>query len=394
MLSKYCTLFIDQFPDDPIAFRARSPVRSGGAGASRTRRAQNFDAEFWNSGNRRTNSKRARVSRRRGSRDGGPRVDAKPDDAIARDGGRRAAVAMAVVTITLVAAAFCLSGSALTVLNKQIMGFFPAPNAVLFAQNAVTLVLLAFGKSVLSLQIEPVRRHKAKRWFALVLLFYAMLASSMLALKFVTATTLIVQRNLGTVTIAIADYFCLGTVQTKPRILAILGMCVGSLVYASGDLDAASNFDFTGYAWLAVNVAATTAYQIKVKSLVNELDMNSWTMAYYNNLLSLPVCAIVGFAQRENETLQKFMASGATKSQCVALFVSCTLGFCLSVSAFQLNRLITPTSITILNNTNKFALIFFTAYFMDYSTLSESTVAGAAIVMICAAHYSFAGTKK
>jgi hypothetical protein len=31
---------------------------------------------------------------------------------------------------------------------------------------------------------------------------------------------------------------------------------------------------------------------------------------------------------------------------------------------------------------------------MDYSTLSESTVAGAAIVMICAAHYSFAGTKK
>lgn len=394
MISKYCTSFIDQFPDDPIAFRARSPVRSGAAPAGRGA-AQNFDVEFWNSGNRRTNSKRARVSRRRGSRDGGPRVDAKPDDAIARDGGRRrAAVAMAVVTITLVAAAFCLSGSALTVLNKQIMGFFPAPNAVLFAQNAVTLVLLAFGKSVLSLQIEPVRRHKAKRWCALVLLFYAMLASSMLALKFVTATTLIVQRNLGTVTIAIADYFCLGTVQTKPRILAILGMCVGSLVYASGDLDAASNFDFTGYAWLAVNVAATTAYQIKVKSLVNELDMNSWTMAYYNNLLSLPVCAIVGFAQRENETLQKFMASGATKSQCVALFVSCTLGFCLSVSAFQLNRLITPTSITILNNTNKFALIFFTAYFMDYSTLSESTVAGAAIVMICAAHYSFAGTKK
>ena len=159
-------------------------------------------------------------------------------------------------------------------------------------------------------------------------------------------------------------------------------------------MDAASNFDFTGYAWLAVNVAATTAYQIKVKSLVNELDMNSWTMAYYNNLLSLPVCAIVGFAQRESETLQQFMASGTTNSQCLALFVSCTLGFCLSVSAFQLNRLITPTSITILNNTNKFALIFFTAYFMDYSTLSESTVTGAAIVMICAAHYSFTGTKK
>ena len=392
MLSKYCTSFIDQFPDDPIAFRARSPVRSGAAPAGRGGRK----ILTWNFGIPEIDGRiqNARESVVGAARETAGLESTRNRTTRSRDGGRRAAVAMAVVTITLVAAAFCLSGSALTVLNKQIMGFFPAPNAVLFAQNAVTLVLLAFGKSVLSLQIEPVRRHKAKRWFALVLLFYAMLASSMLALKFVTATTLIVQRNLGTVTIAIADYFCLGTVQTKPRILAILGMCVGSLVYASGDLDAASNFDFTGYAWLAVNVAATTAYQIKVKSLVNELDMNSWTMAYYNNLLSLPVCAIVGFAQRENETLQKFMASGATKSQCVALFVSCTLGFCLSVSAFQLNRLITPTSITILNNTNKFALIFFTAYFMDYSTLSESTVAGAAIVMICAAHYSFAGTKK
>ena len=301
---------------------------------------------------------------------------------------------MTFVRLTLVALAFCLSGSVLTVLNKRIMGFWPAPNFVLFAQNTVTLMLLAFAKSVLGLRIDPLQRNKAKRWFALVLLFYAMLASSMLALKSVTATTLIVQRNLGTVTIAIADYFYLGTVQTGSRIFAIFGMCIGSLVYASGELDKSSSFDFVGYAWLAANVAATTAYQIKVKSLVNELDMNSWTMAYYNNFLSLPVCAVLGFAQRENESLRKFIVNGATHLQCVTVFVSCTLGFCLSVSAFQLNRLITPTSITILNNTNKFVLIFFTAYFMDYSTLSESTVAGAAMVMISAAHYSFTGTAK
>ena len=302
---------------------------------------------------------------------------------------------MAVVTTTVVALAFCLSGSALTVLNKQIMGFFPAPNAVLFAQNAVTLALLKFGKSALNLQIETLNRHKARRWFPLVMLFYSMLASSMLALKFVTATTLIVQRNLGTVTIAFADYFYLGTVQAKPRICAIVGMCVGSVVYAWIDLDVSSTVGFTGYAWLAANVAATTAYQIKVKSLVNELDMNSWTMAYYNNLLSLPVCAMIGIFQREADTCHQFMVNdGATISQRVMLFISCTLGFCLSVSAFQLNRLITPTSITILNNTNKFVLVFFTAYFMDYSTLSGSTIAGAFVVMICAAYYSLAGVKK
>ena len=172
-------------------------------------------------------------------------------------------------------------------------------------------------------------------------------------------------------------------------------MCVGSVIYAWIDLDVSSTVGFTGYAWLAANVAATTAYQIKVKSLVNELGMNSWTMAYYNNLLSLPVCAMIGIFQREADTLRQFTANDrVTISQHTMLFVSCTLGFCLSVSAFQLNRLITPPSITILNNTNKFALVFFTAYFMDYSTLSYSTVTGAAVVMICAAYYSLAGVKK
>ena len=148
------------------------------------------------------------------------------------------------------------------------------------------------------------------------------------------------------------------------------------ILYAWIDLDVSSTVGFTGYAWLVANVAATTAYQIEVKSLVDELDMNSWTMVYYNNSLSLPVCAIIGIYRREADTLREFtLNNGATISQHVTLFVSCTLGFCLSVSAFQLNRLITPTSITILNNTNKFALIFFTAYFMDYSTLSYSTIA-------------------
>jgi hypothetical protein len=72
---------------------------------------------------------------------------------------------------------------------------------------------------------------------------------------------------------------------------------------------------------------------------------------------------------------------------------SCTLGFVLSVSAFQLNRMITPTSITILNNTNKLVLIFFTALFMDYDSLTVHSVSGIGIVMLSAAFYSVSGVR-
>ena len=291
-------------------------------------------------------------------------------------------------TTTVTALAFCISGSALTLLNKQIMHFLPAPNLVLFAQNAATLVLLRCGKVFCTYEVDPLEKSKVLRWLPLVFLFYGMLASSMLALTTVTATTLIVQRNLGTVSIAVADYFYIGTVQSNRRILSIVGMCIGSVGYALFQYTDLPIFDFYGYTWLAVNVASTTAYQIKVKSLVTELGLNSWTMAYYNNTLSLPFCLLFSIAMREKVAFGVFLNGSTTISRSIVIFSSCTMGFCLSVSAFQLNRLISPTSITILNNTNKFVLIFFTAYFMDFSTLSSSSMLCAMCVISCAAFYS------
>ena len=266
------------------------------------------------------------------------------------------------------------------------MQFLSAPNIVLFLQNAGTLLLLSFGDALSVFELGKLEVTKAVKWFPLVLLFYAMLASSMFALMTVSATTLIVQRNLGTVSIAVADYFYIGTIQSKRKIFAIAGMLVGACTYA-WDHSNATTFDMIGYLWLGVNIAATTAYQIKVKSLVNELQMSSWTMSYYNNFLSLPVCLAVGVCNQEHIIpLQGVYALDSARI--AALSVSCTLGFILSVSAFQLNRLVTPTTITVLNNANKFALLIFTVYFMDYSTLSMSSICGAVVVLGSAAYYS------
>ena len=293
-------------------------------------------------------------------------------------------------TTALVALAFCISGSALTILNKLIMAFLPAPNLVLFAQNFVTLLLLKLGYLGSLYELETFQKQKAIRWLPLVCLFYVMLASSMLSLKTLTATTLIVQRNLGTVSVAIADYFYIGTLQNRRRIISIAGICFGSVWYVLGAFTGWHSFDFYGYVWLAVNIASITAYQIKVKLLVKELDLNSWTMAYYNNMLSLPFCLIFSLACRETGVVSLFLVKSISFKHCMILSCSCSLGFCLSISAFQLNRLITPTSITVLNNTNKFIMMFLTAFFMDYYTLTTSSMIGALCVLGFATYYSLA----
>lgn len=286
---------------------------------------------------------------------------------------------------------FCLSGSALTVFNKLIMRAFPAPNLVLFLQNVITYLLLVLGAPIVPFDIGKFERSKALKWLPLVFLFYGMLVSSMFALEIVTATTLIVQRNLGTMTIACADYVFLGTTQPRRRIFAIICLCLGSLLYVYDEVDS-MKFDVNGYFWLLVNIITTTAYQIKVKSLVNELKLNSWTMSKYNNLLSLPFCLLFSWFHGE-----QYVAGSASTS--LSLFdwsiiaASCTLGFILSVSAFQLNRMITPTSITVLNNSNKMVLIFFTAFFMDYDTLTVHSVSGIGIVMLSASLYSVSGAQ-
>ena len=291
--------------------------------------------------------------------------------------------------IALTGLTFCVSGSALTVFNKLIMTALPAPNFVLLLQNSVTVILLTMGAPLVPYELAKFDRAKVRKWLPLVLLFYCMLVSSMFALESVTATTLIVQRNLATVTIAFADYLYLGTVQSRRRIIAIMCMCLGSFTYVYDELDA-MRFSLQGYFWLLVNIISTTTYQIKVKSLVNELKLNSWTMSKYSNVLSLPFCVMFSWCLGEPSEVITYSSSLSVFDASIVAS-SCTLGFILSVSAFQLNRMITPTSITILNNTNKLALIFFTAYFMDSENLTVYSVAGILIVMSAAFTYSVSG---
>jgi GDP-mannose transporter len=292
---------------------------------------------------------------------------------------------------SLTALTFCVSGSALTIFNKLAMKAFPAPNFVLLLQNVVTLMLLAVGAFIFSYELYAFKKTIMVKWLPLVMLFYGMLASSMLALESVTATTLIVQRNLGTVTIACADFVFLGTIQSRRRMLAIVCMCLGIILYVTDEVGAMT-IDIRGYFWLFVNIASTTAYQIKVKSLVNELKLNSWTMSKYNNALSLPFCVLFSAVLGEQAVVTN-ASSSISSFDALIIAASCSLGFILSVSAFQLNRRITPTSLTVLNNTNKLVLIFFTAFFMDYNTLTLHSVGGIVIVMLAAAFYSISGAR-
>ena len=151
---------------------------------------------------------------------------------IAAASGKSATVDAAAST-ALVLVAYCVSGTALTLANKIAISAFPHPNMLLFIQNGVTLLLLWSGMRVwpstfrtlltyAGIEImpcaavmpstlltpktccfcypasyrprapgatPPINMDAFRRWLPLVSLFVCMLVSSLFALKFVSAVT-------------------------------------------------------------------------------------------------------------------------------------------------------------------------------------------------------------
>ena len=98
---------------------------------------------------------------------------------------------------------YCISGSLLTLVNKLAIVAFPFPNMLLVLQNGVTVILLIMSFVHASTVIPPLSIAILKVWIPVVLLFVTMLISSLFALVYVSVPTVIVIRNLSTLSVAV-----------------------------------------------------------------------------------------------------------------------------------------------------------------------------------------------
>ena len=295
-------------------------------------------------------------------------------------------------SVALVLAVYCASGPLLTLANKLAVTALPAPHALLALQNGATVALLLaltsaaparFGGALPALTLPAVRA-----WAPLTLLFVGMLAASLLALQAVSATTLVVVRNAGTLVVAFFERAVLGTPISTLSVASLLGILAGVGLYGAGDV----HFSAAGYAWLAVNVACTAAFQIYVKGLIAGLPregpgaLGPFGMSYYNNAISLPVLVLVALLAGEGPQLPARLAA-LSSGVWVVVIASALLGFALSTSAFLANKLLSATSMMVANNVNKFALIIVSELAVQL-TLGPVAVLATVLVMLSAWVYA------
>mmetsp|Transcript_3770 Transcript_3770/g.7782 ORF Transcript_3770/g.7782 Transcript_3770/m.7782 type:complete len:303 (-) Transcript_3770:239-1147(-) len=295
------------------------------------------------------------------------------------------AAGLGVLRTALVIVAYCIVGNALTIVNKIVMLHYPYPNVVVLLQCIVTIGLVRFGERFLPQitgEVKPLEWPLIKVWIWLTILFFVMLLSSMYALETVTVPTIIVVRNLATLVTTVFDVTFLKTKITAGEVVTLFAILGGAVYYGYKDI----NFHIVGYCWLAVNVFATSGYQVYVKRLVAVTKFNSSTMTYYNNTLCLPFLFVGAQIENEFEYLGAFFATSGYVQ--ILTWVSTVLGFAMSITGFLLNHEISATSIMVVNNSNKFALIFINEFLIAHTQTLQSGMA-CAMVMAAAAVYSY-----
>lgn len=262
--------------------------------------------------------------------------------------------------VAIILCSYCIAGTLLTLLNKNAISFFPHPLLILMIQNTASLLIVSLAIRFSNDTSLGSVRHRMcthskdflKTWIPLVLLFTGMLLSSLLALQSVTATSLIVMRNLTTITTAALEFFFFNSALSKTACMCIVGMLFGATIFGMHDMA----ISVLGYAWLFVNIACTSCYQVYVKGIA-QTGMHPLDMSFFNNLLSIAILVFICVLTNEFPHLSSIYQFNHLNI--IVLFATCFCGCILSVTAFRLNQLISATAIMVANNANKFSVILF-----------------------------------
>lgn len=284
---------------------------------------------------------------------------------------------------------FSISSIAMILLNKACMSMFQNVSCLLLMQNMTTILILKMKNGThLNFKIEI-----AKKWVLCAFLFCLNIASSLQSLAFISVPTFTVLRNSQPV-LAWSLQRLMRQKDTKwDSLLYLFGVFTGAIIYCMHDME----FNMQGYIYAAIHVFSMTFYSITVKNKLDDLKISAEEMSYYNNILSLPLLflhTIFKFHSHKEYSFVDDVLSCSGKWEClIIVLLSCIGGFCVSVTGFQAQNVMSPTSWLCLNNISKIpAILISLTIFGGYYSLA--TFHGMFISITCALLYSISNLQR
>mmetsp|Transcript_9799 Transcript_9799/g.17606 ORF Transcript_9799/g.17606 Transcript_9799/m.17606 type:complete len:342 (+) Transcript_9799:83-1108(+) len=239
-------------------------------------------------------------------------------------------------------ALYAACSSTLLLINKVSVHMVPDASFVLFCQFiASSISVRAMKMADPQADIELLTLEKAKPFSLACGVFFLCLLANTQALKSVNVETVIVARSCSPIAVCVLEHFTLGKdLPNLHGMLSLGAIAGGAVLYVVTD----EGFKIDGYAWLLFYFVFIVVEMVFVKFVVETIPMSTWTRVYYNNTLSIPMVIASSVALGFGD----FMKVEWGILHLLVIALSCIVGLAISYAGFNLRKLISATSFTVI----------------------------------------------
>lgn len=252
----------------------------------------------------------------------------------------------------------------MVLLNRYLLGKkyygFEEKFFVVAVQAGIAVLVLEFAKMRKWVTYEPYNTEMARKCAPLTFFFVAMLYTGMQATAGLPIHIVTVFKNVTNIIIVFGEWHFFGE-KVGLLVLVSLGvMLMGAVMASYSDVGGkATPSTLSGYFWMLLNCASTAAYVLYMRFATAKatFKISKFGMAFYNNLISLPLLAPPMLLNGEAFTVWSNPLL-ANLNFNIVLFISGIAGVGLNLASFWCVSVTSATTYATVGALNKIPTTF------------------------------------
>ncbi|KAJ8599749.1 hypothetical protein CTAYLR_003433 [Chrysophaeum taylorii] len=222
--------------------------------------------------------------------------------------------------------------------------------SLLLMQNAVATLAVSLCKATGIVSYADFDARIALQWLPVNLCFVVMLLTSFVAMRYLSVPMITIFKQLANLVTVSGEFYLFGKPVSRMVILSFATMIFGAILAAANDLA----FSAVGYSWQAANCFSTSSYVLYLKHATRSVQLSKFGMVFYNNLLSLPMLALVAVSNGEPSALLDAHSRGLLDLSFFALnaLAGC-IGFLLNLASVWCVSATSATTYAVVGALNK-----------------------------------------
>lgn len=163
---------------------------------------------------------------------------------------------------------------------------------VVLVQAAVGVLVLELAKARKLIQYDPYNSEIAKKWAPVTFFFVSMLYTATRATAGLPIHIVTVFKNVTNIIIVAGEWHLFGEKVGGLVIASLLVMLMGAVMSSYSDVGGRANVStLSGYFWMVLNCGSTAGYVLYMRYATSKssLKISKFGMAFYNNLISVPL---------------------------------------------------------------------------------------------------------